>query len=222
MQALKTKFEGSPLLARVVPFAVFLGLTSLQSLVGPAVASWLYFLKTLIGGWLVWMTWGMVSEMRWDFSLRALGIGIFVCVFWVGLDSFYPHIGGKSEGWNPFVIFKDSAALGWFFVVVRILGSTIVVPPLEEVFYRSFMYRYLVDSNFSTISLAGIRAMPFWLSSIVFGFAHSQWLAGILCGALYQWLVSRSGRLGEAMVAHAVTNCLLGIYIVYKGAWQFW
>ena len=222
MQALKSKLAASPLLARAVPFAIFLGLTSLQGPAGPEWGCWIYFFKCLVGGWLTWLTWGMVSEMRWEFSLRALGIGVLVCILWVGLDPWYPKMGSKSEGWNPFAIFSHSAALAWFFVAVRILGSTIVVPPLEEVFYRSFIYRYLTDKDFTNVPLAVIRAMPFWVTSVVFGFAHSQWLAGILCGALYQWLVCRTGRLGEAMVAHAVTNCLLGIYVVYKGAWQFW
>jgi membrane protease YdiL (CAAX protease family) len=52
--------------------------------------------------------------------------------------------------------------------------------------------------------------------------AHNEWRAGIFCGAAFQWLVLRKGRLGDAMTAHAITNFLLGVWIVGRGAWQFW
>ena len=58
--------------------------------------------------------------------------------------------------------------------------------------------------------------------SIIFGVVHREWLAGILCGAAYQWLVLRRGHLGDAMTAHAISNLLLGIWVAYKGAWHFW
>ena len=105
---------------------------------------------------------------------------------------------------------------------MRILGSTFVVPPIEEVFYRSFLYRYLVKNDFLSIPLGAFAWTPFLVTSAVFGFAHFQWLAGILCGLAYQGLVCWKRRLGDAMTAHAVTNFLLGLWVVYRGAWQFW
>jgi CAAX prenyl protease-like protein len=60
------------------------------------------------------------------------------------------------------------------------------------------------------------------LQLVIFGFEHTQWLAGILCGFAYQGLVCRKKRLGDALTAHAITNGLLGLWIIWKGAWQFW
>jgi hypothetical protein len=34
--------------------------------------------------------------------------------------------------------------------------------------------------------------------------------------------VLRKNQLGDAMTAHAITNFLLGIWVVTRGAWQFW
>ena len=107
-------------------------------------------------------------------------------------------------------------------MVTRILGSTLVVPPLEEVFYRSFLYRYIVKPDFLSVSLNRFLPLPFLATAAVFGISHFQWLAGILCGMAYQWLVLRKNRLGDAMTAHAITNFLLGVWIVWRGAWQFW
>lgn len=107
-------------------------------------------------------------------------------------------------------------------IVTRILGSTLVVPPLEEVFYRSFLYRYFARQDFLSVPLNRFLPWPFFATAAVFGFSHFQWLAGVLCGMAYQWLVLRKNRLGDAMTAHAITNFLLGIWVVWQGAWQFW
>ena len=112
--------------------------------------------------------------------------------------------------------------MGWFFATVRIVGSAVVVPPLEEVFYRSFLYRYFVRLEFTAMPFKQVHWLSLVVTSLLFGLAHYQWLAGFVCGLVYQTLVIRKNRLGDAMTAHAITNFLLGCWIVWKGAWQFW
>ncbi|MBT5706854.1 MAG: CPBP family intramembrane metalloprotease, partial [Verrucomicrobia bacterium] len=58
--------------------------------------------------------------------------------------------------------------------------------------------------------------------STIFAVEHNQWLSGLICGLAFQWLVIRKGRLGDAMTAHAITNFLLALWVVGRGAWQFW
>jgi hypothetical protein len=120
------------------------------------------------------------------------------------------------------VQFGDGSTLAWLFIVVRVLGSTFVVPPLEEVFYRSFLYRYLAKQEFLSVPLNQFALVPFLATAGIFGLAHNEWLAGIVCGAAYQWLVLRKNRLGDAMTAHAITNFLLGVWVVWRSAWNFW
>jgi CAAX prenyl protease-like protein len=84
------------------------------------------------------------------------------------------------------------------------------------------LYRYFANVNFLSVPLNRFVPLPFWGTALIFGLAHNQWLAGILCGAAYQWLVIRKNRLGDAMTAHAITNFLLGLWVVWRGAWQFW
>jgi CAAX prenyl protease-like protein len=210
----------SPLQVRAVPFFVFVGLTLFQGKLGAASAYWVYALKTLVGAWFIWWMKPLVAEMRWKVSVEAIVTGVLVFVLWVGLDSYYPKIGAGGLVWNPHQHFD--ATWAWVFVLVRVLGSTLVVPCLEEVFYRSFAYRYLVKPDFLTVPLGMFYWMPFVVTSVAFGVVHSQWLPGILCGLIYQGLVCWRKRLGDAMVAHAVTNFLLGLWIIWKGAWQFW
>jgi uncharacterized protein len=235
MNLLKALLGKSPLLARTAPFLVFLGLTYGQGLFPEAGRFWVYLLKVLVGAWLLWTMHSIVQEMRWAFSWEAVLAGVGVFGLWVGLDSFVPTqqelwiklgLGNSSpvpsSPWNPFQQFGEGSALGWFFVIVRLLGSSLVVPPLEETFYRSFLYRWIVRPDFTSVPLGLFAWKPFLLSSLVFGFAHNEWLAGILCAGCYQGLVCLKGRLGDAMTAHGITNFLLAIWVVGRNAWHFW
>jgi CAAX prenyl protease-like protein len=235
MKALIEMLGRSPVRARVVPFAVFLVLTAGQGLFGEASRYWLYLVKTIIGLGLIWVMRPLVSEMRWKLSWEAVVIGAAVFAVWVSLSGEWvtqPNLWAKlglikpaatePKLWNPHVQFGNGTALAWLFVVTRIAGSTFVVPPLEEVFYRSFLYRYFTKRDFQSLPLAHFAWVPFLLTSAIFGFVHREWLAGILCGFAYQGLVIWKKRLGDAMTAHAITNFLLGLWVVWKGAWQFW
>ncbi len=223
---LREQFKKSPLTARVLPLVAFIVLTSAQDMLGAEYRYWLYLVKTLVGAWLIWEMREFVVEMRWAFSWEAVLVGIGVFVIWVGLDPFVPknHLFFKPGGgeWNPHTQFGADSALAWMFVIVRILGSSIVVPPLEEVFYRSFLYRYFVRIDFLKLPLNHRHPWSWVATSLVFGLVHYEWLAGILCGLSYQWLVLRKNRLGDAMLAHGITNLLLGVWVVWKGAWGFW
>jgi hypothetical protein len=222
VRLLKKFFAGSPAAARVAPFLVFLALTACQGKFGAASAYWFYLAKTIVGAWLVWEMRPFVSEMRWAISLEAVVVGIGIFAVWIGLDQYYPHLMKGGATGNPNDQFGEGSALAWFFIVVHILGMTLVVPPLEEVFYRSFLYRCLANQNFLSVPLNRFLPFPFFATTIIFGFSHNEWLAGILCGAAFQWLAIRKNRLGEAMTAHAITNFLLGAWIVWRGAWHFW
>ena len=223
MRLLRKKFEGSPEYARVAPFAIFVLLTALQGQFGEESRYWIYLLKTVVGAWLIWEMRPFVQEMRWRVSWEAIVVGIAVCAIWVGLDSLYPRLSKAEEVWNPLKQFGQGSLVGWFYVGVRVIGSSIVVPPLEEVFYRSFLYRYFVKLDFLAMPLGQFHALSFVITSVIFGLMHpDRWLAGILCGLAYQWLAIRKNRLGDAMTAHAITNFLLGIWVVARGAWQFW
>jgi CAAX prenyl protease-like protein len=234
---LTTKLRDSPALARTLPFVIFVALTFGQGLFGEASRYWFYLAKTIVGAWLVWRVWPVVTEMRWAMSWEAVVAGVAVFGLWVGLDGLYPSLdallktvglggGEKAAGaappWNPFLQFGQGTAPAWLFVVVRIAGSTLVVPPIEEAFYRSFLYRFIAKPDFQAVPLGAFLWTPFLLAALIFGLGHHEWLAGILCAFVFQVLVCWKKRLGDAMTAHAITNFLLGIWVVWKGAWHFW
>jgi len=231
----RDKIHVSPAVARVAPFFIFVLITAAQGKCGAASAYWFYLAKTLTGAWLLWALRPVIAEMRWAFSWEAVLVGVGVFALWVGISGEWTtqstlwlklglaHPSEKAAAaWNPLDQFGAGSALAWLFVGTRLLGSTFIVPPLEEVFYRSFLYRYIARQNFSSLPLNQFAARPFFVTALIFGISHNEWLAGIVCGMAYQWLVLRKNRLGDAMTAHAITNFLLGLWVVTRGAWQFW
>ena len=223
MNAIIAKLRSTPLIVRVAPYIIFVALTALQGKFGEASKYWFYLAKTLAGVWLIWVMLPVVKEMRWTFSLEAVLVGVGVIVVWITLDPYYPKLPmAAGTPWNPHEQFGAGSALAWLFIVTRMLGSTLVVPMIEETFFRSFLYRYIVKPNFEEVSLKLFHLGAFLITSVLFGLIHREWLAGILCGMAYQWLVLRKGHLGDAITAHAISNLLLGAWVVYKGAWQFW
>ena len=120
MTYLRRKLGASPTLARVAPFAIFLGLTFCQGQFGEASRYWFYLAKTIVGAWLIWEMRPLVSEMRWALSWEAVVVGVAVFAAWVGLNDLYPKLGKTGAAWNPFARYGDGSLLAWLFVFVRV------------------------------------------------------------------------------------------------------
>jgi len=208
----REKLGSHPAAIRIAPFVIFVLLTAGQGKFGAASAYWFYLAKTLAGLAMILVMRPYVTEMRWAFSWEAVLVGVGIFVMWIGLS-------GEWTTQSKFGGFTPAAKLC---MAVHVMGMTLVVPPLEEIFYRSFLYRYVARPDFLSVPLNWFGARAFWITACLFGLAHDEWLAGILCGAAYQWLVLRKNRVGDAMTAHAITNFLLGLWVVTRGAWQFW
>lgn len=225
MNFLRAQLQASAVHVRITPYVLILLLTFVQDSFEGPMRYWFYLGKMLVGLWCIWEVRALATEVRWAFSWEAVAAGFLVCAIWIGLDPFYPKFQlmvKAGPAWNPFREFGENSAMGWFFFGVRTLGSALIVPPIEEAFYRSFLYRYLVRVDFLRLPMTHRHWLSWVVTSGIFGFAHYQWLAGILCGLIFQGLVLRKGRLGDAMTAHAITNFLLGFWIIARGAWQFW
>jgi len=216
------RLRSSPVLARVVPFAAFALLTILQGRWGDASQYWVYSLKVLIGAGLLWLLRPYIRELEWKLSWEAAVAGTAVFLIWIGLEGHYRIIFARPGTYNPERTYGSGSPIAFAFLAVRLLGSSVIVPPLEEIFYRSFLYRYLIKPDFLKIPLGRFEWKAFLITGVVFGIGHYEWLPGILCGFAYQGLVCRKKRMGDAISAHAVTNLLLGSWIIAHKAYFFW
>jgi len=216
--------------ARIVPFAAFMALLALRGVV-PEDGSWgidprwIYGVAVLIVGALIawfWREYGELVAQTWpglpELALAA-GVGLLLFVAWVQLDAPWMRIGEPSARFVP----KDaSGQLMWSLIAVRWIGAFLLVPVMEELFWRSFLMRWLEEPNFEAVPVARVSFRAIVLSTFVFTLAHTLWLAAILAGLAYAMLYKHTGKLWTAVIAHAVTNGALGIWVVYTGRWQFW
>ena len=97
-----------------------------------------------------------------------------------------------------------------------------VVPAAEELAFRGYLLRWLIDTDFTAVSPKHFTLPSFLISSVAFGALHGRWLAGILAGMIYATAQYRRGKIADAIVSHAVTNALLAAYVVVSGYWGFW
>jgi uncharacterized protein len=216
------RLTSSPILVRVLPFAALALLTLLRGRRGDAAQYWIYSLEIAAGAILLLLLRSRIQEMHRNFSWEAAAVGIAVFVAWVGLDGYYPFIIARDATFNPERTFGAGSPIALAFISIRLLGSSLIVPPIEEVFYRSFFYRYLIKSDFLKVPLHEVQWLAFLVSGFVFGISHYEWLPGILCAFAYQGLVIRKKRLGDAICAHAITNLLLGVWVILRKAYFFW
>jgi CAAX prenyl protease-like protein len=216
--------------AYVAPMLVFVVLLSLSAMLKKvdhqfwltAADYWIYPLQTIVcGGLLIWF------RREYDFErLRNIAFTIFVAVLvfvlWVSPQQFlgFP---ARNAGFNP-DLFAHHSLLYWPTVGFRFLRLVIVVPVIEEVFWRGFLLRFLIDEDFERVRFGTFSWVSFVVVSLAFGFSHSadDWIAACLTGAIYNGVAYRTKSLWSCVLAHAVTNLLLGIWIMTTKQWGFW
>jgi hypothetical protein len=203
----------------VLPFALFALITYASGGLGfpPALA---YAAKTVLVAAVLVRFW---REFREEIvvSFRAVDIlaGIVVFVLWVGLEGTYPLLGNPS-GFDPYDAASGQAV--YAAIAVRLAGAALVVPVMEELFWRSFAMRFLIDSNFKALPLGRFSWFAFLIVSVAFGLEHHRWLPGIIAGLVYGALLLRSRNLFSPILAHGVTNLLLGVYVLATQSWELW
>ena len=217
-------------IVRILPFALFMVLLALRG-VTPEDGRWgmdprwIYAVSlALVGGLLLWW-WREYGELSRPTAptareaLLAVAVGLVVLVLWVLLDHPALRLGTEAA---QFVPLDAQGRIEWPLVAVRWIGAAMLVPVMEELFWRSFLMRWIEQHQFETVppQRVGLRAIV--LSTFVFMLAHTLWLAAIIAGLAYALLYVKSGKLWLTVIAHAVTNGGLGIYVVATGQWQFW
>lgn len=223
-----------PQMPLVAPFLVFLLLLSLEGLFDVAHKPWLYGLR-VVGALYVALLfrrhWPPLGRVHWP---AAVVVGLAVAFGWVAVHkvfagySWYPltQLLGRDptpdKFYNCFERLGTGAAL-WAFLIVRIGGASTVVPIVEELFWRAFLLRFLIDWNrFETVPLGKFTWFSFVVCSLLSALEHPQWEVGILCWVAYNLLFYWKRSLLCLMVTHGVTNLALYIYVVAFQDWVFW
>jgi hypothetical protein len=158
----------------------------------------------------------------------SLLVGAAVFVVWIFPDLLWP---GYRQHWlfeNPLTgAARSSIPLEMradaVFLVFRILGSVVVVPVIEELFWRGWLIRYLTNRSFEAVPIGTATRQAGWITALLFATEHGPyWEVGLLAGIAYNWWVGRTSSLGDCIVAHATTNACLAACVIYAGRWEYW
>ncbi|MEO6361772.1 MAG: CAAX prenyl protease-related protein [Caldimonas sp.] len=222
-----------PAFVRCLPFAVFMLILAMRgALEGLVDTRWLYALQAGGAALALALLAPHYRELSRDLHdpgepgrvslsnlLPSIALGLFIAALWVLRDASWMRMGGAS---TSFVPTDDAGEVQIALVAVRLAGACLVVPLMEELFWRSFLMRWLDRRDFLRFSPREASLFAFVGSSAVFALAHDRWLAAFIAGLLFAAIYRHTKQIWQAVSAHATANLTLGVYVVHQRAWNLW
>lgn len=217
--------------AYILPMAVFLLFTwlgandALARLI-PHAYPLSYAVKVVVVAAMLWMFRRAYTRARWHGWHLGVVVGVVGIFQWVGMQLFlqrFETFQPSGEAFDPTKAFASTGAM-YAFIAIRVAGAVVLVPVMEELFWRDFLWRQILAPN--DFKLAGVGEWgwgPFLGVSASFALVHGNWwLTSIVWALIMAGLLVYTKSLGACIVAHAVTNLLLGMYVLRYRDWGFW
>jgi len=226
--------DDRPWLPYVAPMATFLVLTAgedylprLGQAMHPTYYPIYYAIKIAIVASVLWAcrsTFRDLAPQPGAITMAlAVGLGLAVTALWVGLDGRYPVFGGVGTraGFDPGTMGRPGRVA---FLAARMTGLVLVVPLFEELFWRSFVVRWIIDPDrFREVPIGRVTPLAAAATAGLFALEHpAEWLPALPTGLIWAWLLYRTRSVAACFVSHAVANLGLGVYVLATGQWKFW
>jgi len=206
-----------------LPMVIFGAMTFGESYVPPAFFPMAYIAKAAVVTAALVVFRGPLADIHWNPAVLAQSIlvGLVVVGLWIGIDKTvpYPHFGNRTA-FDPSQV-QDSAWYGPF-LAVRLYGLALMVPVMEEIFWRSFLLRYLTNVDFRKLAVGTFSASALWLMVAASSLAHPEWLVAAAASLVFAYWLRRTRSLLGVIVAHATANAALGGYVLATGEWRYW
>ncbi len=229
----------------IAPFAVFMLFLGIVDGYFPNEHYLLYPVKSLLVAGVIACFWREWPSLKPVAPVVSVAIGVLGAALWVGMEPMSIWLADEfATGWNaavtnvgwtswvtkpeslhspgldPFALYP--AAEAWALFACRVAGIALVVPVMEELFWRGFLMRWLIREDFASVPLGTYQPFSFWVTTLFFASVHgTEWPQGVIVGVIYGALFVRTKSLGSIMLAHGVTNLLLAFYCLATGEWHF-
>jgi CAAX prenyl protease-like protein len=212
--------------AYVAPFAVLLAFLALAPRSGFA-AELAYPLRVVAvsSALLIWSR--HLLKLAPSRPVASVILGLAVFVVWIGPDLLWP---GYRAHWlfqNPVTgelasSIAVASRTNVAFLAWRGAGLILLVPVTEELFWRGWLMRYAIARRFQDVPLGAYSAGAFWLTAALFASEHGPyWDVGLAAGVAYNYWMIRTRSLADCILAHAVTNAALLIYVLWSARWEY-
>lgn len=199
---------------------------------------WVYAVKIALTLASVAFVWPGYRKFPLRVSWTAILIGTIGGPLWIGLclpDLEHRYLlpmleplkmgwlvgSGARSGFNPFEQIAGQPALAWLFLSLRFVGLVLVVPLIEEFFLRGFVMRFVMERDWWEVPFGKANAMAIVLGTVIPMLSHPELLAAAVWFSMITWLMLRTRNIWDCVAAHAITNLILGVYVVARGgeAW---
>ncbi len=196
--------QQDPVAALILPFVVFmLASVVTQALFTHPALGYPLVAAALAGA--VWYFRAQVRALQWALDPVAVGLGALVGLAWVLLaDS-----GNEGQALSQALADLTPVMLT-VWVVSRLVGTVLLVPLVEEMFFRGYVMTRLDRGG------APMRLLAIAVSSALFAALHGRWIAAGLAGLVFALVMLRRGRLGDAVVAHLVANLVVAAWALIR------
>lgn len=221
---------------RYAPFAVFMAFIGLDEIIrflaglglfklDVTTLYYLYPIKTITVGYLLFRYRREYRELSFKdlsnipTSLAVSAVGLLVFFLWINMD-WALGSAATPQGYNPTLLPEKNLQI--LMTAFRVCGAVLVVPLMEELFWRSFLIRYIIDKDFDRVAIGAFTWVSFLITVALFGLEHTYILAGVMAGIIYNMILYKTRSLAQCVLAHAVTNLVLAGYVIGTGKWNFW
>lgn len=172
-----------------------------------------YVLRTTIVGAILLLFLPYYKEIKLKTSILAVIIGIIIFLLWILTSQF-----GNISSSIPTIPLAYKTQM----LIIRFIGAILVAPLVEELFIRSYLMRVLISKNWQSVPIGKADKTSFLVTTLFFGFAHQQIVAGIIVGIILTFLLYYKKNITNCIIAHAVANLILFIYVIITGSYYFW
>lgn len=156
---------------------------------------------------------------QWRPEWHSVAVGVGVFILWYALAA-----GGDAAATRELreglARLGPAAAALW--MLARVVGAGIAIPIAEELAFRGYLLRRLVNADFTQTDPRAAGWLPAITSSLAFGALHHDWLAATAAGLGFALAQRHRGEVADAIVAHAVTNLLLCADVLLLGHLRWW
>lgn len=221
-------FDRYPSVRWIGPFAVFMAwLAVAPSLAIPQPTESIVrvLLLALV---MVVCSWPILRTLRLTKPIASTMLGLAVCALWVAPDLLF-------DGWRSHWLFQNDITgritnsidptefQDPLVVTLRFVRAALLVPVLEELFWRGWLPRWLVNPDWQKVEIGRYTTLAFAGTALLFAAEHGPyWEVGLLCGVIYNWWCWKTKSLGDLIYVHAVTNAALSAFVLATGRYEYW